>query len=101
STTARATGCSDLASTAAAYRTTSRDDAAPTGATLKTWSSRRVSVPVLSNAITRTDARCSRGAPPLMSPPLRAAADNAATIDTGVEMTNAHGHEMTSSTRAR
>ena len=36
-----------------------------------------------------------------MSTPLRAAAASAATIDTGVEMTSAHGHDTTSSTSAR
>ena len=66
-----------------------------------TAGSPRVSVPVLSNAIARTAARRSRCAPPLMSTPLRAAADSADTIDTGVEMTSAHGHEITSSTSDR
>ncbi len=36
-----------------------------------------------------------------MSTPLRAAAASAETIDTGVEMTSAHGHEMTSRTSER
>ena len=36
-----------------------------------------------------------------MSTPLRAAAASAETIETGVEMTSAHGHEMTSSTSER
>ena len=40
-------------------------------------------------------------APPLISTPLRAAAASAETTETGVEMTSAHGHEMTSSTSAR
>ena len=61
----------------------------------------RVSVPVLSNATARTAARRSRCAPPLMRTPLRAAAESADTIDTGVEMTSAQGHEITSSTRDR
>ena len=60
-----------------------------------------VSVPVLSNATQRTAASRSSRAPPLMSTPLRAAAASAETIDTGVEMTSAHGHEMTSSTSER
>ena len=53
-----------------------------------------VSVPVLSNATQRMDAVRSRWMPPLMSTPLRAAAASADTIDTGVEMTSAHGHEI-------
>ncbi len=60
-----------------------------------------VSVPVLSKATQRTAASRSRRAPPLMSTPLRAAAASADTIETGVEMTSAHGHEMTSSTSER
>ena len=37
---------------------------------------------------------CARGSmPPLISTPLRAAPASAATIDTGVEMTSAHGHD--------
>ena len=43
----------------------------------------------------------SRCTPPLISTPLRAAPASAATIDTGVEMTSAHGHETTSRTSAR
>ena len=70
-------------------------------ATSVTFSSPVVSVPVLSNATTRTPARRSRCAPPLISTPFRAAAESAATIDTGVEITSAHGHAMTSSTSAR
>ena len=61
----------------------------------------RVSVPVLSNATQRTWLARSRCAPPLISTPLRAAPASAATIDTGVEITRAHGHETTSSTSAR
>ena len=48
-----------------------------------------------------TGASRSRCAPPLISTPFRAAAASADTIDTGVEITSAHGHEMTSSTSAR
>ena len=61
----------------------------------------RVSVPVLSNATHRMLPARSRWAPPLMRTPFRAAPDSAATIDTGVEMTSAHGHDTTSSTSAR
>ena len=43
----------------------------------------------------------SRCAPPLISTPFRAAPASAATIDTGVEITSAHGQETTSSTSAR
>ena len=71
------------------------------GSTSVTRSSPFVSVPVLSNATTRTPASRSRCAPPLTSTPLRAAADSADTIETGVEMTSAHGQEITSSTSAR
>ena len=61
----------------------------------------RVSVPVLSNAIARIAASRSRCTPPLTSTPRRAAPASADTIDTGVEITSAHGHETTSSTSAR
>ena len=71
------------------------------GTTLTTSSTPRVSVPVLSNATHRTRLVRSRCMPPLISTPLRAAPASAATIDTGVEMTSAHGHETTSSTRPR
>ena len=66
-----------------------------------TRSSPLVSVPVLSNATTQAPASRSRWAPPLTSTPFRAAADSAETIETGVEMTSAHGQEITSSTSAR
>ena len=39
--------------------------------------------------------------PPFTNTPLRAAAVNAATILTGVEITNAQGQAMTSNTNAR
>jgi hypothetical protein len=42
-----------------------------------------------------------RNAPPLISTPRRAIAVRPETIDTGVEITNAHGQAITSSTRAR
>ena len=69
--------------------------------TSATAGSPRVSVPVLSNATARTAASRSRWAPPLISTPFRAAAESADTIDTGVEITSAHGQEMTSRTSAR
>ena len=40
-------------------------------------------------------------APPLTRTPLRAAADSADTIETGVDITRAQGHEITSSVSAR
>ena len=43
----------------------------------------------------------SRCTPPLISTPFRAAVAIADTTDTGVEITSAHGHEITSSTSAR
>ena len=61
----------------------------------------RVSVPVLSNAIALTAARRSRCTPPLSSTPRRAPPASADTIDTGVEITSAHGHDTTSRTSAR
>jgi len=60
-----------------------------------------VRVPVLSNATQRMRSVRSRCAPPLISTPLRAAPASAATIETGVEITSAHGQETTSSTSAR
>ena len=71
------------------------------GTTSTTSGSPRVSVPVLSKATQRTLPARSRCAPPLISTPLRAAPASAATIDTGVEITSAQGHETTSSTSAR
>ena len=71
------------------------------GTTSTTSGAPRVSVPVLSNAMQRTTLVRSRCTPPLMSTPLRAAPASAATIETGVEMTSAHGHDTTSSTSAR
>ena len=79
-----------------------RSGAAPfSDVTSTTRSSPFVSVPVLSNATQRTPASRSRCAPPLISTPLRAAAASADTTETGVEITSAHGQEMTRSTSAR
>ena len=58
-------------------------------------------VPVLSTASALSFPIASRNAPPLMSTPRRAIAVRPETIDTGVEITNAHGQAMTSSTKAR
>ena len=60
-----------------------------------------VSVPVLSNATHRTVPTRSRCTPPLINTPLRAAVAMADTTETGVEMTSAQGHEITSRTSAR
>ena len=60
-----------------------------------------VSVPVLSNATHRTIPNRSRCTPPLISTPWRAAAAIADTTEMGVEITRAHGQEITSSTSAR
>ena len=98
---ARAIGCSDLASIEAATSRTSAGST-PSNPTVSTTSGRpSVKVPVLSNATTRTAAARSRWTPPLISTPRRAAPASAETIDTGVEMTSAHGHEITSRTSAR
>ena len=97
-TIARPSGCSDRLSSDAARRSTSGAPAPLTGSTSTTCSRPFVSVPVLSKATHRTAASFSSRAPPLMSTPLRAAAASADTIDTGVEITSAHGQEMTSST---
>ena len=61
----------------------------------------RVSVPVLSNATQRTRARAFEVHAALDQHPLARRAASAATIETGVEITSAHGHETTSSTSAR
>ena len=74
-TIARAIGCSDRDSTAAANRSTSLALAVPTGSTVETVSLPVVRVPVLSNAIVPTSASRSRYAPPLTRTPLRAAAE--------------------------
>ncbi len=66
-----------------------------------TVTSPRVSVPVLSNATVEIAASRSIAAPPLISTPWRAAPASAETIDTGVEMTSAHGQATTSTTSAR
>ncbi len=60
-----------------------------------------VSVPVLSNAIARVFAASSRNAPPFTRTPARAARLIALTSATGVEITSAHGHAVTSTTSAR
>ena len=101
STMARPIGCSDRDSSDAASRSTSGAGTPSVAATSTTRSRPCVSVPVLSNAMQRTAASCSRRAPPLISTPFRAAAASADTIETGVEMTSAHGQEMTSSTSER
>ena len=77
------------------------DDSPAVAMTSFTRGSPRVSVPVLSNATTRTSASRSRWAPPLMSTPFLAAAESAATIETGVEITSAQGQAMTRSTSER
>ncbi len=59
-----------------------------------------VSVPVLSKAIATSRPARSRCSPPLMRIPRRAAAVRPATMLTGVEITNAQGQAITSSTRA-
>jgi hypothetical protein len=100
-TTATATGWLECASTAAAAASTSARVNPGAGATPATPSSPAVKVPVLSNASARTAASRSSAAPPFTSTPRLAAADTAATIETGVEITSAHGHETTSRTSAR
>ena len=100
-TIAWAIGWSERCSIDAASATTSPADTPLSGTTSTISGMPRVSVPVLSNATQRTVPVRSRCAPPLISTPLRAALVSAATIDTGVEMTSAHGHETTSSTSAR
>src|SRR3954469_21599610 len=98
---ASAIGCAERCSTDAA-RPTTADTPSPGSATTSTTSGvPRVSVPVLSNATQRTRLVRSRCAPPLINTPLRAAAASAATIETGVEITSAHGQDTTSSTSAR
>ena len=61
----------------------------------------RVSVPVLSNATQRTRLARSRCSAALDQHALARRAGQRRTIDTGVEITSAHGHETTSSTSAR
>ena len=60
-----------------------------------------VRVPVLSNATARTLAAVSRNAPPFTSTPSRLARVIPLTMDTGVEITSAHGQLTTSTTSAR
>ena len=71
-----------------------------TGSTRATRGRPRVRVPVLSKATAVRLAGSSRNEPPLTSTPLRAALVSPATMDTGVEMTSAHGQAMTSTTSA-
>ena len=59
-----------------------------------------VIVPVLSMASAVVLPGASTYAPPLISTPARAEAVSAATMETGVEMTRAHGQAITSSTSA-
>ena len=72
----------------------------PYGSTAVTDGRPMVSVPVLSNATVFTRAMSSSAAPPLTRMPIRVAAPIADTIDTGVEITSAQGHAITSSTSA-
>ena len=96
-------GCSDCCSTAAAEASSDllRADTRSSGSAAPTLTSPRVSVPVLSNATAVIPASRSSDAPPLMSTPWRAAPASAETIDTGVEITSAHGHATTRTTSAR
>src|SRR6266542_404576 len=98
---ASAIGCADRRSTAAASATTDATPAPFSGTTSTTSGTPCVNVPVLSNATHLTALVRSRCTPPLISTPLRAAPASAATTDTGVEMTSAHGQETTSRTSAR
>ena len=82
-------------------KNTRAGDAPRTANTSDTESRPDVSVPVLSNATHVMRPSCSRCAPPLINTPERAAAVNAETMDTGVEITSAHGHATTSSVMAR
>src|SRR5215510_16384255 len=96
---ALAIGWWDRCSTDAASATTVSGETNPfdaIGVTATTFGVPCVSVPVLSNATQRTRPARSRCAPPLISTPFLAAPARAATIDTGVEMTSAHGHDTTS-----
>jgi len=72
-----------------------------TDVTLATCGRPLVSVPVLSKATARTRAAISRNAPPLMSTPSRLARVMPLTMETGVEITSAHGQLTTSRTSAR
>jgi len=98
---ARPMGCSDRDSRDAATPSTPSTGTSSTPSTAVTISRPSVRVPVLSNATHRTEASRSRCAPPLMRTPARAAAVSADTMDTGVEMTSAHGQATTSSAIAR
>ena len=96
-----AIGCSDRCSTAAASATTDagahaveRHDLDHLGRAAR----QRAGLVERDAADAAARSRC---APPLMSTPFRAAPASAATIDTGVEMTSAQGHDTTSSTSAR
>ena len=99
---ARARGCSEPASAAAAQRRTVFLSL-PGSRTMTSVSSGRpsVSVPVLSTATVEIFAEVSRYSPPLMRMPLRAARPIPATMATGMEMTSAPGQPMTSRVRAR
>ena len=94
-------GCVERCSSDAASETIEAASAPFSATTSTTSGAPRVSVPVLSNATQRTLLVFSRCTPPLISTPLRAAPASAATIETGVEITSAHGQETTSSTSAR
>ena len=97
---ARAKGCEERASSPAARVIRSCADALPSGCTAATSGSPMVIVPVLSMANAVVLPGASTYAPPLISTPARAEAVSAATMETGVEMTRAHGQAITSSTSA-
>ena len=58
-----------------------------------------VSVPVLSNAMVFTVLATSKDVPPLIKTPFLAALPMAETMATGVEITKAQGHAITSNSR--
>lgn len=72
----------------------------PTAWNSSTLNSPRVIVPVLSKAAILILARVSRTSPPLMRSPVLAAVRRAQKVATGVDSTSAHGHALTSRTRA-
>src|SRR5690606_513027 len=94
-------GCSEACSMPAAAASTPSMVAPSTARTAATSGLPAVNVPVLSNATHVIAPRRSRYAPPLTSTPARAADVRAATIDTGVESTRAHGQATASRASAR
>ena len=100
-TIARASGCSESASTAAASRRSSSSPSPRDGATATRAGSPRVSVPVLSKMTTSTSLARSSAKRSLTSRPFRAPSVVLMAMTSGIARPSAWGQAMTSTVAAR